>query len=229
MFFGSSDYFQDQPLNTTTIRLISDRVNLNKQIKAITAFDNVITLTNTPEISEDAGHGFIIRKLVESLKEKQYKFHPYVHDTFKCFCDNKKEIRITRYLAENVKDQALSDVLIPELVQQEWYDEDDLSVWFGDNKTQNMINPMIFDLFQNLKEVYIYGEYHPFSLSSFLSMIQNTSIRKVTIEIEGFSIMITSTSAEYVELKTKYKEKQYEMEIQHEGGCYDDSLIISKY
>ena len=77
-------------------------------------------------------------------------------------------------------------------------------------------------VFHNLKEIYIVAACHPFSLSKFLSIIQKTSLEKITINGEYAAMQRVTSSLEYTKIESKYKERQYEIEIDY------PSLIISK-
>ena len=82
---------------------------------------------------------------------------------------------------------------------------------------------VLFDVFSNLKTVFINAGDHPFSLLSFLSLIRGTSIENVTV-VTGYRTLsgLLSLDPRYIEIKGKYKDEQYE--ITEDGW----DLIIKK-
>ena len=212
-----------------SIRIIEDRSNLQEQIEAITIFDEMLTHINPPKISEDNGYTSIIKDIIQSTKDKDNRFHPYIHDTFKCFVDNKKFVNVNiNFLMLNVKDKELLQLIVPlpkEVTRKEY--ESDISFWIDKENQENIINADTIELFENLKTIHIDTNwYYPFSLVSLLSIIKGTSIEKVIIIIgSGYQQLFDSlcSASEYKDIKEEYKKEQYE--IREEVT----ELIISKF
>ena len=74
-----------------SIRIIQDRINLEKHVRVITALDGMLS-DSVKEIAADSGYGAI---LTELLWKKKLLFHPYLYKTFDSLATHKKEIEIS--------------------------------------------------------------------------------------------------------------------------------------
>ena len=77
-----------------------------------------------------------------------------------------------------------------------------------------MVNPILFKIFRNLETLRIGAVDHPFSLLLLLSLIKETSIEKVEIEVgdEEETLNTLWSDPKFIGIKGKYKEERYEME-----------------
>ena len=167
LFFGSAaDRYTHWPLNVNTIRIIEDRSNLRKQVQAITKFDESITLINPPRIPANSDDGSIMLNIIKTSMGHQNKYHEYVNDTFKCFMNNKKHIRLNvESLVDWIKDQVFLDLIIPIRHELNMYEySSDISCWIDVDNNQNIMNPDLFKLFRNVKTMEIEARFYPFSL-----------------------------------------------------------------
>ena len=115
LFFGDiANEYTNNPICVQTIRVIEDRSNLQKEVEAISKFDEVLTVNKPPEISAQSQDGTTMREIIETTIENKHELHPYIHDTFQCFIDNKTHLQIDIYQAvENIKHKFLLSLIIP--------------------------------------------------------------------------------------------------------------------
>ena len=178
-------------MQINSIRIIQDCLNLQSQIKAITALDNIISddVDENCEIEEGQKYGSILSELMSP--SKPYIFHPYLYETFQCFARHKKEIRINLYnIDKHVLDKQLKELLFSSLV---WANADylghrSIKGWiYDDTNQENLIRPKIFGVFQHVEHLYMnvlsdFKQY-PFSLARFLRIIRITDISKITLDM----------------------------------------------
>lgn len=222
LFFGDNSFNKD-PLNIISIGIIAQRSNLKTQVAALTVLDGIISDSlYGNKIKKGSQYGGIIKALFESNGGKQKKLNPYIYDTFQCFIDHKEKMEINMMtLDEYIKDKQLLDLIANDLMEIK--DKSDISLWISERK-ENLIKSRLFEIFENVNEIRIdVGlNRYPFSLLSFLSNIENSSIKKVTI-MSYIAFKPLSLSSSFNEIRKKYKEKKYDIKI---GGS---SLTIESH
>ena len=198
-------------------------LNLEKQITAITTLDNIITDNNVTTLSGNK-YGQIISELIF---KRTSTFHPYLYKTFKSFTAHKKDIKIhIGKIDKYVFDKELKELLFYEIVENKDYG--DINPWINDNNTDNLTKPILFNIFQNVKEVYInvHHGYYALSLLSLLDILQNTSINKVTINIGWVKkVLLKSLSlcSSFGSIKHQYKSRHFRIKFK-----FPTDIIISK-
>ena len=221
----------DQPLNVRSIRIIKEKLNLQKQITAITSLDNMISenVHYDNEILGNIKYGMVIKHLFDYTlgRTDEMKYNPYLYKTFRCFADHKKKVhlRIER-IYHSPKSEWLINVIFYDLVNKEMQKDEDIFSWIEvDNEdNDNLLQPQFFGVFKNLEELEIDAWFFPFSLFAFLSLLENTSINKVTIRNYAAAWSALSSSQEFDQIKGKYADKQFGISFNEE--C--DELIIAK-
>ena len=199
--------------------MIENNLNLESQIAAITALDCIISnsLYENNEISEDSTHCEIIKSLFDNninpqTSKDKNEVHQYIYQSFQSFVAHKEKIEIRMdCVDENLKEKELLQLLFDDFVKKE--DKKDVSSWFAENGNENMIKYCLFEVFKNVKQIYIYERYYPFSLLEFLSRIENTSINKVTIYVRSDTRSSIQSSSYFDTIKSKYTAKQIEINI----------------
>ena len=126
MFFGDkTEGFTKQPITVETIRIIDHGSNLQKQVEAITKFDEILTVEEINNLSFEREYGSTVKDIIESAKGNTKQFHPYIYDTFNCFRHNKKHIRVDiDKLVAHVKDEGLLSLIIPEYREVDEFSSD---------------------------------------------------------------------------------------------------------
>ena len=225
-------------MNITSIRIIKIRLNLEIGIGAMTALDDIISqnISESNQVSGDSDYGAIINHLFnqtlnEAGTESQRSGHPYLYDTFKCFRLHKTEISIRIHdMYHYVKDNKLLKVLFDDIVEEEPRKEHDN---FDDVQgKQNLMKRDVFKIFENVHTLYIQatkaiGKYvYPFSMLSFLDVIQDTMLKKIEIRVEWNGIFKihpwlgnASSSSGFSAIMTAYKEKQFEISFEKHKYC----------
>ena len=108
---------------------MSDRLNLQNPIQALTYLDNCIS-GQDPKISSDSGYGQIIedlcnglydKRIVDDSTESNMKYHEYLFQTFKAFTQFKKQIEMRLdSLVSSVQDKVLLKLLLTNIDEEEW-------------------------------------------------------------------------------------------------------------
>ena len=103
------------PLCIGSVLIISRSLNLEKQIKAITALDNIISdnINDRNGISKSDEYASILSELicVISDSKSKMKFNPYLYKTFRSFTTHKKVIQISlSYVHQYILNQELKDL-----------------------------------------------------------------------------------------------------------------------
>lgn len=235
------------PINITSIRIIRTNLNLVNQIGAITALDAILSGHMTV-VPSDKGYGMIIKELFDynydtrSSNAGENKFPQYVYDTFKSLIDHKEKAMISIHSLERILDKSLLSLLAHDIVKVEDESDDELDDpmgiqdyatnvvikdfgidWIDSSDTKNLIKPRLFEVFTNLKEVSIHAYEYPFSLSGFLSNLQNTSIAKVRIK-GNLELDKVAALSSFSPIRL-YKEHQYDIKV---TGIVDHGLEINK-
>ena len=210
LFLGS-----DRVLNITSIRIIQTNINLKTYIGAITALDSIISgnLSYSNPVSEDSKHCRIIKNLFNHASDAQLssldkiKILPYIMETFKTLIQHKEKIDVN---IPNVhlymKEKNLLELLFDDLVRD---GKEDIGSWIQSDAKTNLLKPAVFQIFHNVKELHIDARYYPFSLSEFLSRIQDTSIDEVSIDIGNKDL----AGSNWKVIQDQYKEQQFDIDI----------------
>ena len=207
LFFGSN-----VAMNVESIRIISNNLNLEKVIGAITALDNIISkkINAANVIPSDSGYVDLLSVLfvyiVSGKKEK--KWNEYIFDTFHSFVQNKIQINIDiRKLAYNVKDEGLLNLIFYNL-------DIDNKDFENSSNLINLIRPQIFKIFDNVQQITIRTEEYGFSLFGFLSLIENTKINKARISGDWIKkefvdkVSSTNFKLEFKKAKDKWEDNE---------------------
>ena len=235
--------WQSLPLNVSSIRIIEDRSNVQSAIQAISALDHILS-ESSPLASSNKKYGLILGDLFNYFCSLQpslpnsIKYHEYVYQSFKSLVHFKTIIKIDIHsIATQVHDAVLRKLIIPTLIRKE-YERKDFFSWIADDQNQeNLINPVIFIIFKQVKEVEIntsggihqdehtlsHGYHYPFSWLSLLSMIKMTSIKRVKI-ITGHTI----PSSEYNELLQKYDDHKIELQVDQSKYNFNRYRMLSQ-
>lgn len=233
LFYDGGGY-RSKVLDITSIRIIEENLNLEDSISAITALDNIISNNVFPNnrIPDGSNYGIIINQLLSQMMNKEasnqestLNIHPYLYTTFKCFIAYKKEISIhIDRINDYVKDKKLLNILFDDIVKEktELRDKEFAEV----HSDQNLIRPAVFSVFKNLEIVNIitasnlgYSIY-PFSLLSFLDIIEQTKVNKISIRSnynydEKFYPWLDDieTSSAFASVVAAYKMKKFDATI----------------
>lgn len=90
-----------------------------------------------------------------------------------------------------------------------------------------MLQEDLGKIFQNVKTVYINASQFPFSLITFLRLMQSTKWQHVTIKARGDDNWISSLwKASESSIKNQYYSARYDIEYNDEDGS---KLVIEKY
>ena len=121
-----------------------------------------------------------------------------------------------------------------------------ISCWIDESNTQNLLKPIVFEIFRNVKEIEIRASCYPFSLLILLSRIQNTSVNKVVIKGHGdiwsslasklsFDKIMTygdrdirsilESRSSFKSIVNRFKENEFEIKIDDHD---EDKLVICK-
>ena len=239
LFFGDKD-----PLIIISIIIIQSRSNLKGHIGAITSLDAIISdqLRRKYVISKRSGYDKIFAHLFDYClgQEMEMKFNEYLYRTFKCFVNHKDKIDIDMHcIDEYIEDKKVQNLLFYDIISFGMrYDNKDISKWMdANNNTQNLLKPIFFDVFKNVKEVKIKVDYlgtgsvYPFSLLSLLSIIQNTEVNKVLIYTEPRPDLTIWESlfsiSSFDSIVNNFKENQYGIKID-QTDIYVQKLMIYK-
>lgn len=207
LFFNDANGKESNfPLSVESVFIIQNSLNLEKQIKAITLLDNIISNsinTNEKKLKFEHDYGAILSELISVIlgSKTEMKFNPYLYKTFESFRMHKEKISISvDVLGRKILNQnSLKNLLFPSLKQ---FKQENPDPWTAQNYTINLINPIIFETFKNAKKfnLNIGGEFrihfentsdfemptylsstYSFSLLSFLSQIERTGLEKINI------------------------------------------------
>ena len=227
LFFGDPDKID--PLVIASIRMVEDQINLESYVAAITALDNVLSnnLFNDNEITKDSKQGIIIKHLIkhhvnlQSTTSKR-QLPSYVYQTFESFVNHKRKIDIDINNANTyIEDEELSEELFDNLAKG-WRRDHSVTAWVDAKSDKNLIKSSVLRMFINVKDVIITGTYrNAFSLIGFLSRIQNTSIKNVTIHVEPEVCSFLKSSTEFKLIKTEYEAKKFNIKVDN------DQVIIT--
>merc|ERR1711971_437180 len=120
----------------------------------------------------------IVRGAVsEYLGVKSNGYHSFVNDTFRHFCARKTQIVLNlRWMDEYVKNKDFVSLVMNEMKRRRAYS--DVS---GD--AVNLMKPVLFELFGNVKELHIVRAYcNAFDLGRLMQFVFPESVRTVTID-----------------------------------------------
>lgn len=216
LFFNDPGHLEyNYPLQIQSIRIISNYTNLEKQINAITALDNILSnnVRSDNSIQNGNNYGSIISELMNAKRTTPI-FHPYLYKTFAAFIAHKKEIKIRLFWIDRcVFDTTLENLLFYSIKEKEA--SHDISDWVSDTNTDNMMRPQVFQMFTDVREVYINllsgigTRCYPLSLFSLLTVIEGTSVNKVTIYIGSIIAYALSSSPSFLSIEQRFKSKQF--------------------
>ena len=213
-------------LHIKSIRLMETSQNFEKVISAMTALDILISDVLLPSTYK---HGKIISSLFNHIlnDELDQKFNPYIIETFKLFAANKQKIYIDlceldRYNKQD--DGTLVNLIVNELKAFGYFDEySECEMNMGNI---NILKPQLFDIFKNVNYLEIHTDIYKgylFSLTEFLSVIEDTTVNEVWIKGGFMKQLWQSSSAIFIET---YAKKNFD--ISYPGGSNSGKIWIKR-
>lgn len=240
IFFG--DRFN--PINISSIRVISTATNYQKIIQSITALDAIISglpITSVPSFAPS---------LIEHLlnDEMENEFNPFIYETFKIFLARKIDITLNMYQLSyyNIDTFFLRLIFGGNGFKQFKYDpisslsDVRVSKYFIPSVTTNI--PIICNQFCNLQTIKMeqtqcINKYYSLSLVSLLSLLESQSnIRQIKISTsnhggtasDGTNWMSFAWKNDSVLLKQKYKRRGYNIDYNKGNVFTKDTISIEK-
>eukprot|EP01084_Bolivina_argentea_P017237 32200_1 len=235
----------DRRIRIESIRIIKTKQNFEMFMRALYIFDCMINGS-----SWDFSTGIKIKShdieiITKFVKSRYTGFDSYVKDTYKLFCLNKTQIIINmNYLDRyfSAANHLLFDTLLSDQEYSVCSYADD-----GYVDSRNILNTLIFHLFQNVNDIVIYStsngwigySTYSFCLIKFLSNITEISsswreIRIIAIHDENENSWIGQLwTSSYSQLIAKYDEKKLDICKQKQitkntSGYSQDTIVIKK-
>ena len=191
-------------------------MNLEQYIGAITAFDSIISgnLYYDNAILEDSKYGEILSHLFSHYIESkprnvQIELPSYIYQTFAALIQHKEKIIIDMDDANNyVRDRILVKLLFNDMVKEKD------SSWIDIDNNQNIIKSDVLELLYNVNEMKIRCAFdYPFSLLQYLSIIEKTSLVKVSFVIGWRAVSSLKSWTYFDEIRNEYQAKQFEIKL----------------
>ena len=186
-------------LNIERIRIMEDKSNLKGIVEAITALDSSISGVswrdfNYNYLDTKSNHGSLLVELTNSVIDNNgtIKLNQYILNTFHCFTKSKTRLKFDfhEWAKLDWKDKRSSLVLFSFLEgnydgrEYQRGNEDEI---VDENSMEMEFNPDLLKVFPNIKEILITSYPPKFSLSHFLSIIDTTSVKCVSIGSQDWS------------------------------------------
>ena len=165
--------------------------------------------------------------------DKKTKFDTFIYHTFNTYAKSKNDIEINyRNLNKCMKDSGFLDLIFIGFKQRNRYD-------ICNDDDTNMMNPKIFEIFDNVTEVELYAvKDYSFSLIRLLSIIKNTKVEKIRISsgfVEGgdsntWLNLSYFDESSWNNVVQKYQNKGYKIEFDEERTAWrvDQDIYINK-
>ena len=225
----------EYPLNVASIRIIQDRLKFEEPVAAITAFDYILSNIKLPSMYDheliDEKYGRIIGHLINyTVKEEEARFHPYIYETFQCFADHKEKIQISLLLWRSKMHKDFSKMLVHNIMPNQILSPFNRTLsgfnrsrggktaknyngWLCHYSTNNLIKFRLFEVFRNVNELLIEAQDYPFSLILFLSTIENTAVKRVTIRTTLKDSLPSPKSLEFNSLQRRFNIKGFTIRL----------------
>lgn len=189
LFFGSH-----LGLNIETIRIIKDKSNLKMIVQAITVLDRSVSLDAFKDfdhncLDKKSNHGSLLVALLKSVidDDETIQFNQYILNTFNCFRKSKEILifNFSDWQKLDWKDKrsklVLFDFLDGKYDSREYEQATEIEI-VDEQKIEMEFNPDLLKIFPNVTEISIVFDPPRFSLSQFLSIIKNTSVKTVSMQ-----------------------------------------------
>ena len=234
MFFG----YRGDGLNITSIRIIKNHLNLGQTISAITALDHILSrnVDKHNQILKESNYGDIISHLFDYMlndnpSNQEFKLHPYVYDTFKCFANFKSDIDISLHDGRKwVRDKKLLNLLFHGIVKAEIKRNTDKDGYVELENKNNLIKPEFFRIFNNVEKIIISasssipdeGKFvYPMNLLSLLNIISDTKVKKMQINVNKHKdigicgwLGAIESSSKWSTITNAYIDRGFQIELQ---------------
>ena len=206
--------------------MTSTSSNFEKIISCISLFDACISNQHLHDKDwkskmDSSNHcGKVMKKLIaDHLGLESYGIHQYIKSTFNCFCKNKTLLYYDLWTLEtNVKDDKLLNTIIPTVEK----DEENNIKMRSETDYTNLFDPKLMQIFPNLKRIRLVLEIHTISFLALLSLIKNTGVKKVEVNMDVKSYW-KENSANIVQ---RYKDENFNVKFT-QRMC-DDEIIITR-
>lgn len=157
------------------------------------------------------------------LSDDGYEGNQYIWKIFNAFIDHKDEIEIDmRHVDENCSNKALLDLVLSDVVKQQWLGDKYEEYSEDKYKTKNLLKREILTIFRNVTSLEIGCQEYPFSLDSLFSVINATQI--TTVKIAGMR-WLPSLKAQPIfdGIVRKYKQSNFNLQFEYN----DEYLTIT--
>ena len=176
---------------------MEDKSNLKEIVQALTALDSSISGVSWRDCNYNhpdtkSNHGSLLVELTNLSVDNNttIKLHQYISNTFDCFRKSKTRLKFDfhEWAKLDWKDKRSKLVLFQFLdCDDREYEKGNEDEIVDENNMEIQFNPDLLKIFPNIREIIITSYPPTFSLSYFLSIIDNTSVDAVSIGSQEWS------------------------------------------
>ena len=166
-------------LKLETVRIVETKDNYRRFIRAFHLFDAMLSGQNMhpKNVTVTRADVRIVRGAVRGFLGESNGFHAFVNDTFRHFCARKTQIVLDLLEMWRMKNNDFVSLILNEVKRRNDFDGSE-----GDDV--NLFQPVLFELFGNVKHVVVEANWFPFDLERLSQYAVPQSLRRMTIKGE---------------------------------------------